>query len=336
MIQMFTKRRVRLFVGSIFLALVLANAVIAMHARSMLHFSETGERTPDAEKLSLLTKLKLVFTGPTVPKPKARKNPEQYDLVVTKEKIQAFDGINLDVWDVEPRPTSTKSPGVILMLHGYGVEKSQLLPEAKVFKDLGFRPYLLDFRASGESDGFDTTIGFVEAQDVLSAYQHIQQKYPGTQIYIYGKSMGSAAALRAAGPLGLKPSAMILECPFDSLLNTVGNRMTLLGLPRAPFSEVLVFWGSVMYGFNGFLHNPADYAALVQSPTLLMVGKKDNRATPRDVQTVFNALLITKDLVVFPDAGHTNLYLLSSELWKTAVETFLTRVQAEQKTSSRP
>ena len=88
---------------------------------------------------------------------------------------------------------------------------------------------------------------------------------------LYGASMGAAAVLRAAVGT-VAPRAVVLEAPFDRLVTTVVHRfeaMGFLAMLALPGAAVLVFWGSVDGGFNGFAHNPADYAARVAVPTLV-------------------------------------------------------------------
>ncbi len=78
----------------------------------------------------------------------------------------------------------------------------------------------------------------------------------------------------------MQPAALVLESPFDALLSTVVNRFALMGLPAFPFAHLLVFWGGVQQGFNGFRHYPADYATEVRCAVLLLDGANDTRVTP--------------------------------------------------------
>lgn len=82
--------------------------------------------------------------------------------------------------------------------------------------------------------------------------------------------MGAAAILRAVAVHGLRPDGLIVEAPFDRLVSTIGNRFTAMGLPATPFNHLLVMWGSLEIGANGFNHNPAEYAAQVHCPTLVL------------------------------------------------------------------
>ena len=55
-----------------------------------------------------------------------------------------------------------------------------------------------------------------------------------------------------------------------------------MGLPAFPCAQLLVFWGGMQCGFDGFAHNPVEYARHVACPTLLLQGEQDTRARLQD------------------------------------------------------
>jgi pimeloyl-ACP methyl ester carboxylesterase len=143
-------------------------------------------------------------------------------------------------------------------------------------------------------------------------------------VVLYGQSMGSAAILRAlALHSHLRIEAAIVECPFDSLLNTVGNRFRAMGLPAFPGAQLLIFWASVQQGFNGFGHNPAEYAEQVECPVLLLHGADDPRVTLEQAEAIYNGLPRGKQMKVFADAGHELYLARQPEEWKRVVGEFL-------------
>jgi alpha-beta hydrolase superfamily lysophospholipase len=152
---------------------------------------------------------------------------------------------------------------------------------------------------------------------------YARRTWPGRRIFLYGVSMGSVAVLRAVAANDVEADALILESPFDRLLSAVGNRFASMGLPPFPASELLVFWGSVQQGFNGFEHNPADYAREVESPTLLMRGEHDPRVAPWEITNIMSNLPGRKEAVTFPGSSHELLSAASPDLWKERVGRFL-------------
>ncbi len=137
---------------------------------------------------------------------------------------------------------------------------------------MGYAAFLLDFHGSGGSRGSDTSIGVREADDAARAVEYVRRKFPNRRLILYGQSMGSAFGAIAVN--GVRPDAIIVECPFDRLLSTASNRFAAMGLPAFPAAHLLIFWGGVQQGFNAFRHNPVEYARNVACPVLLLHGPK--------------------------------------------------------------
>ena len=146
---------------------------------------------------------------------------------------------------------------------------------------MGCSLLLVDFRGAGGSSGQDTTLGFREADDVAASMKYAQAEWPNLRLALYGTSMGAAAVMRAVAEEGVHDDALILESPFNSLLDTTSNRFHSMGLPAFPSAQMLVIWGSVQGGYNGFSNNPSEYAHAIDIPTLLMYGGRDPRVTPQ-------------------------------------------------------
>ncbi len=100
-------------------------------------------------------------------------------------------------------------------------------------------------------------------------------------------------------------------------------RIAALGVPAFPAAHLLVFWGGVQQGFDGFRHDPAEYAARVAVPTLLLHGGRDDRVTTAEARTVFDRLRGRKVFVTFPDAKHGSLLKADPARWRSAVVGFL-------------
>src|SRR5262249_42456363 len=132
-----------------------------------------------------------------------------------------------------------------------------------------------------------------------------------------------AAVLRAVSVHALKPEALVLECPFDRLLTTVEARFDALGVPSFPAARLLVFWGGVQHGFDGFAHNPVDYAADVACPALVLHGEADRRVTVAQVQAIADRVPGRRRVVTFPGLGHQSYRAARPREWQRAVSDFL-------------
>ena len=139
------------------------------------------------------------------------------------------------------------------------------------------------------------------------------------RLILFGQSMGAVAILRAAHEHGIKPDAVIVEAVFDSMLNTTRNRFKAMRVPSFPNAELLVFWGGRQWGFNGFAHNPAEFAKSLDCPVLFMHGTHDPRATLAEARRVFDAVSAPKSFVSFDAVGHEAYISARPRLWKRAV-----------------
>jgi alpha-beta hydrolase superfamily lysophospholipase len=249
-------------------------------------------------------------------------NPGNIGLPFTTARVESENGNLLETWCIARRETQA----LVLMFHGYAACKSTLLPEAKALYELGYSVVLADFQGSGGSSGNDTTLGIRESEDVARAYQWARSTWSGVPIILYGQSMGSVAILRAlATHEDVQPVAVVLECPFDRLRTTVASRFTAMGLPAFPAADLLLFWGSVQMGFNGFRHNGADYACVVRVPVLQMHGAKDTRVTQEQAEAIFHNLEGEKEFRTFDGVGHESCFAKCPEDWRRVVSTFLAR-----------
>jgi len=298
---------------------VAVNLVAYNHAYSMTHFQAGGTRTGSPETLSIWEKVQVLFAGVHIPRPENRTDPASQGLPFATQRFQGKDGIGLEAW----RIPHTHPRGLVLLVHGYAASKASLLAEARAFHDLGYVAVMLDLRGSGGSDGNETTVGVFEADDVAAVVENLQATDPELPLLLYGQSMGSAAILRAVAEHGMRPRAVIIECPFDRLLATVQNRFAALGVPAFPFAQLLLFWGGVQHGFNGFRHNPVDHARSVRCPVLLMQGDQDPRVTREQAQTIFDNLAGEKRLQVFPEVGHQSYLAARPDIWQAVVAEFL-------------
>lgn len=94
---------------------------------------------------------------------------------------------------------------------------------------------------------------------------------------------------RAAREQAVVPGAVILEAVFDTMLNTVRNRFSALGVSSFASAEILLLLGGWQSDFCGFSHNLADYATSVTRPVFSMHGEGDSRATIAEAPRVYRS-----------------------------------------------
>ncbi|MEM9774984.1 MAG: alpha/beta fold hydrolase [Chloroflexota bacterium] len=305
----------------ILLAFLGFNWVAFNHAKRMTQFVPTGDRTKSPEDLSTIEKLPLLIFGITVPRPQNDQTPADLGLMHQIVMIES-DQHQLEGWHIQ----ATKAPslGTVILLHGYSASKTQLLTETLAIHEMGYDALLVDFRGSGGSTGNETTIGYAEAEDVAAAFQFTVDQNLPQPVFLYGVSMGGAAVMRAVATTEIEPNGIIVEAVFDEMLTTVENRFDTMGVPAFPAAQLLVFWGGVQHGFNGFEHNPADYAEQIEVPVLMLHGSNDPRATLAEGQHIFDRLAAEqKTIIIFDGAEHESTIGVDPDLWQQSVRSFL-------------
>jgi alpha-beta hydrolase superfamily lysophospholipase len=292
----------------------------------MTHYTDAGAPPPTIEALNLQAKVRAALFGITIARPQNVYTPRDIGLEYNVRQVEIAAGGALEVWVID----HSSPHGVVLLFPGYASSKDSLLSPAVAFHKLGYATMLVDFRGVGGSTGSDTTLGAREADDVAVAYAAAEKNWPGEPVIVYGVSMGSAAILHAIATKDIQLSAVILESPFDRLLGTVSARFHAFGVPAIPAAQLLVFWGGVQHGHNGFAFNPVDDARSVHCPTLVLHGEQDARATTAQATAVFEQLRGKKAFVEFPNAGHELLIVTSPVTWQQAMVPFLSQLPSRR------
>lgn len=297
------------------------NVLAYRHASAMMHFTRSGIRTRGPETLTTPEKIKVLFSGVEIPRPESSLSPTVLGSECRSVTLDVTNGVTLGAWY---RPNQGDGPLVILF-HGYTSEKTGTLPEAKAFLEMGASVLLVDFRGSGDSSESYTTIGYKEAEDVAAAVRYARNHLKYSRVVLYGQSMGGVAVLRAVHSGDIRPEAIIVEAVFDTMLNTVRHRFQAMGVPSFPAAQLLVLWGGRQAGFNGFNHNPVEYARSVKCPILFLHGSADPRARLDEARRVYGAVPGAKHFEEFSGIGHESAALRIPEQWNAVVSEFLTK-----------
>jgi pimeloyl-ACP methyl ester carboxylesterase len=272
-------------------------------------------------------KLGVLLTGVRVPRPENEQSPADYGLEYQTQRIAVDSTVTLECWQIPVTMPRGCPRGCVVLFHGYAACKSEMLPEAIAFHDLGYEVWLVDFRGSGGSSERYTTIGFLEADDVAAVVSQFPRSSRVGPLILFGRSMGAAAILRAIHVHGADPDAVVLESVFDRLSTTTENRFRLMGLPAFPAANLLTFWGGLAAGIDAQGHNPVDYARQCVCPTLLLHGELDPNARLEEARRVQGSLGDPgAELVNFSGTGHSPTLAADPQAWQAAMSRFEIRI----------
>ncbi len=316
----------RVIFWGLLLGFIVSNLLVYQHAKAMTDFVVGGEQTDSPESLSLGDKLAVLATGVTLVRAPLEENPEDHEMKFTSHSMDNGLGYQLNAWHI-PVEEATST---VIMFHGYGGNSANLLLHAREFHDMGYNTFVVDFFGSGGSTGSHTTIGVAEAQDVNVVSHYVREKWPEHKIWLFGQSMGAAAITRAVAKLGVQADAIVLESPYDSLLNTAKVRFNSMGLPGSPFAQWLLFWGGFRHGFDPFEMEPAEFAKSITVPTLLLQGGNDPRVPDEQAEAIDAALAGWHNLVIFPEASHAGMLASDAEVWRAEVSNLARQLVPEE------
>ncbi|MBN2376719.1 MAG: alpha/beta fold hydrolase [Sedimentisphaerales bacterium] len=153
----------------------------------------------------------LVIYGSThAERAKIRSFPDGMRLYYESVSFSSADGISLSGWFIPSlraedvteqgdKALRRQRPGVVLC-HGLGSNRSQLLPLAGYLNNQGYEVLLFDFRGCGLSGGEVQSFGLCEREDVVAAVHYLADRasVDSTRLVVIGQDVGGAAALSAA------------------------------------------------------------------------------------------------------------------------------------------
>jgi alpha-beta hydrolase superfamily lysophospholipase len=296
------------------------NILAFFHAYTFTHFSTPNKiKTASPDKLNLLTKVKTIFLGISNPRPENTIYPTQKYQTITLQSNK-----KIEIWTINtPHPK-----GTVILFHGYGASKSNLLEKSNILLSHDYNTVLVDFMGSGGSEGNQTTIGYKEADEVKTVFEYIKTR-GDKNIYLFGTSMGAVAILKAIHDYNLRPSGIILECPFGSLYQTAVARFKTMHAPYLPMAGLLVFWGGIQNNFWAFAHQPTEYARNVTVPALLLYGEQDKNVSRSEIDNIYANLAGDKYLQTFELAGHQDYLVKYKIQWTNSVNLFLAKYKPE-------
>ncbi|MGD9890325.1 MAG: alpha/beta hydrolase [Dehalococcoidia bacterium] len=237
--------------------------------------------------------------------------------------LTSRDGTELAAWFI---PGERREP--ILLLHGYGATKREMLHHAAFLSASGYPVMLLDLRCCGESGGRAVTFGGREREDVAAAIAYLQDRpdVDGERVGVLGLSLGGALALLAAAEF---PSvrAVVAESSFANIRDVVRrNFRVATRLPSFLFAPLTIWLVERRWGFRASRVMPErEISARDDCAVLLIHAENDRVVNVQDAHALFTAARGPKELWLIPDAAHAMAYLTEQAAYADRVRGFFDR-----------
>jgi len=237
-------------------------------------------------------------------------------------ELRSKDDVKLRAWwSAHPEPK-----GVVLLTHGYIMNRSEMTPVGAWFFGRGYNMMVLDFRAHGRSGSKRTTLGYLERFDVLAAVEWIREECLGLPLVVVGSSMGAAAAAMAHAFEDAEIDALVLDSAYSRLDYAILGWWRFLGgktLEKILYPSVWI--GGLIMPFK--LHEADVAKALAMrpdTPTLILHGDCDDLATPSEATRNLEATR-NGELVWFERCSHSEGRMLHPDRYFGALSEFLGR-----------
>jgi dipeptidyl aminopeptidase/acylaminoacyl peptidase len=211
--------------------------------------------------------------------------------------FQSRDGVQIHGWYVAPRNKS-----LVILVHGYGGNRSQLLPEARALVRTGYGVLLFDLRGHGESGGDRTTLGVLEQLDLEGAldFASTRPEVHDERVGAVGFSIG-AMLLAQVAARDTRVRAVVLEGGHTSLDGMIRHEENRWG----PWSEWVAARTLLLEGVDASAVRPADVICrIAPRPVLIINGSADEDNPPDVARALYAAACEPKELWVIPGARH--------------------------------
>ncbi|WNZ23951.1 alpha/beta fold hydrolase [Leptolyngbya sp. NK1-12] len=216
-------------------------------------------------------------------------------------------------------PARGQAMGVVLYLHGNGINIGANVEQANRFHQLDLAVFLFDYRGYGRSEG-----GFPNEQQVYqdaeTAWRYLVQtrQIPPQRIVIYGHSLGGAVAINLASQ---HPDAagLIVQSSFSSIRQMIDYQT-----PRSIFPTDLL----LTQRFDSLAKVPS-----LQMPVLYIHGQADAQVPAFMSEALYAATPDPKQIYLVPQAGHNNVGEIAGPEYLDVVRAFVQK-SVEQKVLS--
>lgn len=239
---------------------------------------------------------------------RAAKIASKYDASWQDVTIQASDGVPLKGWLVTPRHANRRA---VLLVHGRGGTRQNMLVSAQSFLDAGYTCLLIDQRGSGGSGGV-FTFGVHEPDDLARWARWLRGRPEIVAVFGFGGSRGSTTliqSLAARPPLDglavVSAGTGIISHPYQ----LVGNQLSISEQSARLISWSIVepsfAWVRLRHGVN-LRESISGIEAIgsTEVPVLIIQGA-DDRTTPLTGAIQLRDANPRKvELIVIPHADH--------------------------------
>jgi fermentation-respiration switch protein FrsA (DUF1100 family) len=233
--------------------------------------------------------------------------PQNIGIAYEDINLTTKDGIQITGWFIP----SEKARATFLFFHGNGGNISHRLEKIKMLNVLNVNVFIFDYRGYGESSGSPSENGLYA--DAEAAYDLLvnKRKIAPPRIIAYGESLGGAVAVYLAGKREV--GGIIMESTFTSVRD-MAKRL----LPFFPRFLLKSRFDSL------------EKIKEIGVPKLIL-HSRDDEIVPLELGNMLYREAAGPKEFVELRGGHNDAFLISQEIFTSAIDSFITRVGVSKK-----
>lgn len=238
----------------------------------------------------------------------ADRTPASLGLNGEKFWVEAAPDVWVAGWFVRAR-TAGRPRGTIVLLHGSSSCKEAMLGLARELAEGGWQSIAYDARAHGESGGRWITYGLRERVDFSRVLDAAEARFgPLGPVGAFGNSFGGATAIQAMAE-DERVRCAIVESAFADLRQTLREHGRLWFKLPPGLTDRCLARAAILAGFDPAQVCPAESAARIRRPVLVVHGGADARIPPAHGERIFRALPPESgsEWLLIPQGGHEML-----------------------------
>lgn len=230
----------------------------------------------------------------------------------------AKDKLTIRGWFVPAR-----SERVVLVVHGLGANRADVLEPAVALAKSGFNLLLIDLRGHGSSDGKVCSYGYFEQRDVLGALAYLKKR-GFQQVGVLSYSMGASTSLMV---MSYTPEikALVADSAFAHLGRELRHAFTYATGGRIPKICLpgMLLMARLLRGIKIGEVRPEEAVRKLNGRRLLLIhGDSDLLVPPENIQKLKEAAGDTAQTWIIKGAGHVGSYYIKPQQYVNRLLTF--------------
>lgn len=237
--------------------------------------------------------------------------------------INSSDGLKLHASLLKATIPTNK---YVFAVHGYRCYGHKEFDSiSRFYHEEGINVFMIDHRASGESEGTYITYGAKESEDCILWLNYMVETFgDDIEILLHGCSMGSATVMMLCGmQLPKNVKFAVSDCGYSSLKGQLLHNFTQYKMPRNICYALYKFFGKVQGKFDADSIQPVLSLEKCEIPMIFVHGKEDGFVPFDMVYANFDACASEdKTLITVDEAEHVQSFQYSNE-YKDTIKKYI-------------